>query len=961
MGILAVIVIIGLLVWGLNRISRSKSDAELSRRNNQWIDYIAAYQAFAKTPKEKAIVERMLNDAARQYLGRQSFAITDKNSSVVASASADISALQQAVAKSTIPYPAKNKAEVQLDNASLLLYFGAFLFVAAAGLFVAFGSAGGLIRTLIVLLVSIIMYGSGVWIHANRPKLKQAAQAFAGIGIVLAPLVGSALYVYVLHHTYGAAVWALTSLFCALMYAHALRVFHSVLMGYVLIFTLLSLFESGIGLAHVPLYYYGWGLATAGIILHLLQRINGWMPELHDAADKSAILFMPVSVFVAFAMIPTQGTAQLGVSLLIASAYYTLEVLRTNGGERKIDAVVAQLAAVFGVTAITYGITHNAKDAELTLLAADALQLVAVSLTKATGELWRNYGSVLLVLVSLGVVAAVPYMSIILPTVLLAAATGLVVWLLQRRADAYAVFALGLAAVPYVAGQLAFVTRLAVESQTWLGLAAVSVLLIAYILQVNHEKTTADWRLAAIGTYLMAVTSVLVCSLFASALTTYVTAMLLATETLLLIRADRSKRWADISGAILLVPLLHAAVEGEHGLFLLATVTTLAALIVLSLRFRREGLRWLSTGTWLLLPVAMASDSIGGHWGATVYAWAYILAMFGLIFSRAVARGVVYLSSNVPMASYTQSASLSYVAGYIFAGVTAVTISLASPQSRLQTSLILMLLMPVTLLLAKKVEKRADVLAFLPVLVQALLLSAIRPASGLNESYLFAGASSVTAFISYLAFRKIQVNNLRKDDLCQVLHVSVAMAFVSPLSFTFGGQVNWLMALGLLIAALLLQYHIRDNKRSDRELAGGLIVLGLWWMLHLANVHELQAYTHVVVALLGLYAYLRARYGDRKASDLYLWWMIGVATMPLVLEVFNSGGIYGWWLLLEEITIILIGVAIQRSFVIRWGIYVAVAAVLYQLRTYGYGALALLALFLIGLAVYQLQKYGDKK
>jgi hypothetical protein len=53
--------------------------------------------------------------------------------------------------------------------------------------------------------------------------------------------------------------------------------------------------------------------------------------------------------------------------------------------------------------------------------------------------------------------------------------------------------------------------------------------------------------------------------------------------------------------------------------------------------------------------------------------------------------------------------------------------------------------------------------------------------------------------------------------------------------------------------------------------------------------------------------------------------------------------------------------SIERRFVVRWGLYVAVGAVLYQLRGLGYAALAFLALFLIGLAVYKLQKYNDQK
>ncbi len=90
--------------------------------------------------------------------------------------------------------------------------------------------------------------------------------------------------------------------------------------------------------------------------------------------------------------------------------------------------------------------------------------------------------------------------------------------------------------------------------------------------------------------------------------------------------------------------------------------------------------------------------------------------------------------------------------------------------------------------------------------------------------------------------------------------------------------------------------------------------------------------------------------------------MLVSATIPLALQVIagNAGGLYGWWFLGEQIAIMLLGMTIRKRFVTRWGMYVAVGAVLYQLRSLAWLSLTLLALFLISLAVYQLQKSDDK-
>ncbi len=106
----------------------------------------------------------------------------------------------------------------------------------------------------------------------------------------------------------------------------------------------------------------------------------------------------------------------------------------------------------------------------------------------------------------------------------------------------------------------------------------------------------------------------------------------------------------------------------------------------------------------------------------------------------------------------------------------------------------------------------------------------------------------------------------------------------------------------------------------------------------------------------------RFRRKERVQSDTYLWWALGTATVPVALQVvYGAGTIYGWWLLLEEVAIMLLGMTIGRSFVTRWGLYTAVGVVLYQLRGLGYVALALLALFLLALAVYKIQKYNGQK
>ncbi len=984
MGLLFLLGLAGLIIWAISADStkRKKTQRNLDQRNQEWIDFIAGYYRVAPSTKEKALVQRMLADISEQNLGQPTSPIPVHAPKIEvwevpgqAHAPATGTAVQATgarvpdyvaedaayVATSKPLTPEKEKANIQLDNASLLLYFGAFLFVASAGLFVAFGGADGVVRTFVVMLVTAVLYTGGIWLHHNRPRLKQAGQAFAGMGVVLAPLIGATLYTYVFNESQGILVWFLTSAVCLALYTHALFVFRSSLMSYLLIFTFLSLFESGVGIASVPVYYYGWGLAFVAIGLQLFQRYKRGFPELQEASYMSASILLPIAIIVSVAMVPAQGALQLGVSLLLAAAFYGLEVLRTQGNEQEFDAVVTQICVALGVVALTYGVAESWFAAGVSALAVNTAQLLFMSTHKVGSRLWRNYGGTLLVLSLLSVFATIPYHGLLLAATGLLLLNGTVLWVRQQREDAYGLAVLAWMASVFVAGQLTFGPVSALW-QTVFAFAGLLAVLAVYLQQSNETRQDPAWSQVAIATYLIAAGSVLVGAVFAQPVVSLVAAVVVAATFLVLARHDKRGDWVDVAGVALFVPLL--CTWNTPNIFLLSTLVALALLIALSVRYRRETLRWASTFVWLLVPVALGHADVGGHWNAAVYAWAYVLAMVGLILSRAVARGVVYLSSNVPMASYAHSASLSYVVGYVSAATLAVCISLATPNSQLHTTLVLGVLGLATIALSHYVEKRDDIIALLPVIGQAFLLSAIRPGDDAHALYLFLSLSSLLAIVLYAAFDDLRRQAAgKRDELKNAMTVAVATAFVAPATGIVSNQSHWLMAAGLLAAGLLLLFHVRAGKQSNKELAGGVIILAIWWLMYFAHIHELQAYTHVVVATLGLYAYLRYLRGERQQSDQYLWWMLGVATIPLALQALSTtiSPVYSWWLLIEQVLIMLLGMSIQRRFVTRWGLYVALAAVLYQLRDLGYAALAVLALFFIGLAIYKLQKYNDPK
>jgi hypothetical protein len=311
------------------------------------------------------------------------------------------------------------------------------------------------------------------------------------------------------------------------------------------------------------------------------------------------------------------------------------------------------------------------------------------------------------------------------------------------------------------------------------------------------------------------------------------------------------------------------------------------------------------------------------------------------------------------LASYVRTASLSYVVGYGIAAGLAVILSLFAAESQMHTTLILALLAGVIMMLTRYVERRGDIVMLVPILLQATLWSGIRPVSGEASTVLFTLTSTLLAlgcyFVGLMLMRSPATTGrfIREGALLSV--------FIAPAAVLFT-ELTWTMPLGLLTAGGLLYYHVRATSQQNRELTAGVMVVAILWFMSYAGIDEVQAYTHVLVALFAGYAYWRYRRNEKTQSDQYLVTMLIVATVPLALQAVSgaAGGLYGWWLLLEQVAFMVIGIAIRRRFVVLWGLYVAVGSVLYQLRHLGWAALTVLALFVIGMATYQIQR-GSKK
>jgi len=918
------------------------------QRDAEWRNYIAGFKSKEiGTAQSAFLVELLTGQSAPDRM--------------VSSAPRPMTILSEASAQSVIipsESPPASVFKQQLDNTLLLLYFGAFLFVAAAGLFVAFGGFSGGIRTLFVVITVAVMYGGGLWLHRQDERLRPAGVAFVAIGMAIAPLVGVAFYHYVAGGRSVGLIWFVTSAVCLAMYLYALVRLRSSFISYLFIFSFLSLFESAVAITDASVQYYVWMLILVGMVLKFSPLVK-LDEELPAPAAVSAQVIIPVSLMVSAAMVTSHGVGQLSVSLLLGAIYYSLEAA-SDIRARPSLIPAAQILYILAVGIGCYAVFHTGTAVGVGLLVATLLQAIVVEFTSPDSEVSRNVASVSFVSAIPPLILFYPHGGLMAVSATVLIFLGNIIAVRQHRVDAFAGGALAAVALPFIIGQFAIQPHLSLSLQT--AVAFIPVLgLWSMWAWFKNKHIEGDWAATASVLYVLAGIVALVPAFVAGG-ATLIAASLLFSVTLAIAAWYRAgNAWWAGAGVVAIVPVVREVVDLQSGNFTMAVLLALAVNIVITLSCRAEFNRWLVALLALVTPIALGEGGLGFQWSAVGYAYAYVAVMAGMIICRSLARGVYLSSSNVPIISFYRSASFSYVFGYVSAGLSALIISLSTHNSRLHSSVILIVIFISTLFLAIKVEKNRKYIAFLPWICFALLLSLFRPGLGVPAANLLVLSSSVLTVGWYTLFR--QNRSYLQTDYKEVVDATLALTFAPVLLGLFYNESAIILPLMLGVAGLMTLWHNWDNTQFEREVSGAIIVAAFMWALLVYDVHNLQVYTHIVALTYAGYAYWRHVRKEYERSDVYLRAMLFVATVPLALQAIGgtAGDLYGWWLLLEQVGFMILGIVIHKRYVTMWGLYVAIGSVLFQLRHLGWAALSFLALFIIGLAVYRLMRSADSR
>ncbi len=963
-----------LIIYLVIRYNKKKPDSDYTYGNNpqvgglneQWLAYLRSFQGVVKSAAEKKLLETLIIGRSADDLYKELNDDTVPAPSALPVAAVQASTAQTPTVFEEVPTPyAETQAQTPvkqstpIDNTILLLYFGAFLLVASVGLFVAISGLSGVMRTIIVALTAAILYSGGLWLYKNNKKLEQAGISFVGTGMIITPLIGVAWFNLVSMGANAGVIWSLTSILCITLYAHAYSQIKNDFISYLLIGSFVSSVESAVLTIDLPSYGYAWGLVAAGLLLSVTnRRAQKSSGQLQAASAASSQLLIPLSVVGSMVLIPEFGSFQLAVTLVLAGVYYSLLAL-WQAEQRTSFSLAAQVSYIAAIANIVYASDHNFNTTGLALLGIGVLYAAALSVLRLPTIRMHNLKSVAILVNSAAALLCIGDAWSFISSAFLAIGLSIILWRRFESASALQIGSLILLPLPFIVGLAAL--DLNVTSWAQLGLCASSALLLGLLTAAccieksskPHYETSAVFYFMAIGLLFIPAWGLGYESV--GLVTAGAFASFMALRWL-----SKDADWLVGMSFILLVPVVHAMAfyDIDSPQFSATLGVALLGNIILSLMTRHAVIRYVVVGCILLAPLALGGGGLGFKWDSTGYAGGYMLAMASCVLARTIARGKLLLSSKVPISSYYAEASEAYVLGYTVAGVIALLISFYADNSQLVTSLVLGAIGIFVVIIAK-IERSPQLYALLPIILQALLFSAIRPDLGdATTTGVMALVSVFAAVCSYAAVTLIDPSHENKVSRSVNL-VSVFSAYIGPMLVMTQDHPSLLLPVSLFIAGLVtLAYNYRSTQ-GVKEVSIAVSLAAIHWFIYLLGVTNIHIHTHILAVFLASFAVWRSSLNDSSAAQSYTQALFFVVSIPLALQAMGgeNGSTYGLILIAEQVAFMVYGASFGQRFLLRWGLWTALAAILFQLRGLGWAFLSLLALIVIGVAVYRLQKH----
>ncbi len=1008
--IIGLLIVIGFFI-GRKTAGDKASESQLEQRNFEWSQFIAGYRKKASNKDEKAMVERMLTD-----LKKQGLPVPTELTDAYPTATVATEVTQPAVTQSSVsavnsdssiespnnyaplpPLASPRSTATPIDNAVLLLYFGAFLFLGAVGLFLAFGGLLGGAKSALVALLVALFYGSGQWLFQTSKRFRPAGHAFIGIGLILLPFFGLSLHIDAFAQANGPVVWAITSLLAVVLYTHALITTRQAYVTYSMLVAVVSLFESGVSLASMPTYYFALAMGAVSIVFLVATRLIKNFDDLQEPLIVSSNVLLPIALLFSVIYVPSQGYLQCAFAVLLSAAFYGVYAWLSAGKIRWNLVVLSDVLAAAGLSMVAYALTDDVQSIVPVLCVFATCQLAFLAVTRQSSLVSPKLFSMLMMTTAvLPVVACFFTLSNagLLSLVLFAAAACMVAVHTLTRDPSYIAFGVAIlftwilvmgfawqdwSAKSFLISWLAFAVLLAGQRLRHLRTSPLGTIyrtgyLLSLLLLLLFSPF-AGWRYALAAT--------LGLSLVAVALTKFEQRSVFGKACVILhylaILAGSAGISADVrievisilfTGVALLHYLLGVSRLWPSQASVFRSSGVVASLIGVFLVFFQPELHWpMLVALVVFATLSMAEylyEKVGALFVLSVVAqfvavpWAVSFVPSEL---RSVGCPALYLLLGIV---YAACMRLQRTPRYYWLTASLFAFAISSITAAFYSETTIPMVVGLVLFIAlsyaeSRTYKRIELL-LLSVTAQyilALWLATLLDYPLLPDAFTVPCAFGIVATMQYLAGQTLDKESFASTWVNSGL-VGLGLGAATVLVFT-ETRVPMIIDLALLGLGL---YHLGTQQLSQarREWGVGVVVLAIQWWFFLQGIHEVQFYTHFWALTLASFAVWRSLRQEYLVERSYTTAALCVLSGPLLIQALGaSGESYGLLLIGEHVVLLILGVAIARRFVMWWGLAVATVAVLYQLRDLPFAGLGFLSVVVIGVALYILGRQKDEK
>lgn len=949
-----------------------------------------------------------------------------------------------------------------IDQTLALLFMGAFLLIAAATLFLAYGGVGPATKVTIMALGVAIFYASGLYVHGRAAKFRPVALTFLAIGLLLLPVTG--VGASRLLGTDGHLTWLVVSLVGLGLYAFAYLRLRSSLIVYVSLGMWFSLAASGAGVLDVPMAGYTWALLAATIVMQLLSpRLKAYDPQLGLPLLNSGVVAMAGGLLGSLLFLHNGiDLWQIGVSLALSAVYLELLRREAKGDERSYYAMAVHGSLLLGGLLAAYDLLDDY------LLFGALLMLLALVHGMAV-VVWPNlrglygrfvyylglglsalavlwvYDDARFCLMALGVVAvlgAVLYR--LVPTLAALAATSAALYFvpfalaaalpvsgtarLITIAAAGFVVAIGGIAVRHIGGAelrvrqayqllygLSLVTAFGYAAVTpqalWVSMFVCLLALLVFFLSYYERQPLLSLLPPALLGYSVTMLEVyrgnleagsqaaLLFGLVMTALIAYLLRGVLARED------SRGVLKANLSIAALASSwLLSLTMPLALELWVPAALMAAFALLLgveASLR-RWPGYSYATIGLLAVLALLQWYDAYYGQQQSLN--WAFYLLVYGIYCAKATwwlgRRGDCH-------DQYFAAAGTALVLG-VFAGIVAPGLLPNGEQQHDYVALGLIGYAGVLyalrrLLRGSALAVRAAQVAYMVAFLLAWLAAMIVVAQPLPIAVMSVATAILYACLSYTEaiprlFWLVPLSGfVAAVGLVDYLVPDAAWTDVALMAALVAGPVYALLSRavkdttryqGMMVALALLAVlvflvpwdatsllpgyaqpmfialtaglFIADKRRLGYSSWVGYGLIAVVNASSQVLIHRLApdtnwlVYSHAWAAYLAYVAWRLRQEGRRQEMYSLTYGALVVFSLPTALRALGDPTAYGLLLLAEHVALIVLGAITQKKLFTFWGIAVSILTVMYLLRAFGYVQLGIIAVTLIGYAVWRL-------